>query len=303
VFCNDWFRYSLLGISVTWFVATEIGTARGERVGFAFTGNLVQVGSPGTYTMFGKTVPKTSPVTGTFSYDTTSTGVAGGDGNLAFRQLIQGGYTLNVNNGDVRISASDYTINLTDDFQPGTGGDPIDYLDVDFSSMTAVPQSLQVNGVVYSSLALLKSVLAWDSDAFEQLPGEPLHAQLPGSELNAYNGFIGGSSPRAMMVSSITPIVPMAGDYNVNGVQDVGDFVEWRKAFGGSMPVASYADGNHDNFVDGADYVVWRMMSAASGSLGGPNVPEAGATCSVVLLLSAFAQARLKRRGPCRAKP
>jgi hypothetical protein len=85
--------------------------------------------------------------------------------------------------------------------------------------------------------------------------------------------------------------VPVAGDYNANGVVDAADYVVWRKG-----DIA--ADGNGDTMVDQADYDFWRERfgnpSPGSGSgLVGSAVPEpAIATLLVVGLLAACARRR-----------
>ncbi|QDS98652.1 LEPR-XLL domain-containing protein [Adhaeretor mobilis] len=58
----------------------------------------------------------------------------------------------------------------------------------------------------------------------------------------------------------------VAGDYNLNGVIDAGDYTVWAD----SLPVYDLAfDGNGDGRVDSGDYLVWRNHYG----LTGPNVP------------------------------
>jgi hypothetical protein len=51
------------------------------------------------------------------------------------------------------------------------------------------------------------------------------------------------------------------GDYDGNGVVNVGDYHRWRETFGMQVIPGSSADGNGNGIVDAADYVVWRSRS------------------------------------------
>jgi arylsulfatase A-like enzyme len=50
-------------------------------------------------------------------------------------------------------------------------------------------------------------------------------------------------------------LLPIAGDYNNDGVVDAEDYNFWSASYGSSDAAA---DGNRDGVVDAADYVVWR---------------------------------------------
>ena len=62
------------------------------------------------------------------------------------------------------------------------------------------------------------------------------------------------------------------GDYNADGVVDVGDLDLWRSTFGATVDLR--ADGNASQQVDVADYAVWREAIAAESSAMPANVPE-----------------------------
>jgi hypothetical protein len=66
-----------------------------------------------------------------------------------------------------------------------------------------------------------------------------------------------------------------AGDYDQSMVVDADDLMDWQAAFGTSnsgLHTGAFADGNYNDFVDAADYTVWRDHLG----LTGPFPPGAG---------------------------
>jgi hypothetical protein len=57
---------------------------------------------------------------------------------------------------------------------------------------------------------------------------------------------------------------PLLGDYDIDGDVDSQDYNPYRSAFGSNYLLAS--DGNRDNVVSAADYVVWRKFTSSSGA-------------------------------------
>lgn len=76
----------------------------------------------------------------------------------------------------------------------------------------------------------------------------------------------------------IVDAVPLAGDYNHDGVVDPSDYDVWKNNFGSTANLD--ADGNNNGVVDAADYSVWRdhvgAMLAGAGAAAAANVPEPG---------------------------
>jgi hypothetical protein len=48
------------------------------------------------------------------------------------------------------------------------------------------------------------------------------------------------------------------GDYNFNGIVDVGDYNKWRNSLGAVVPAFSGADGSGNGIIDKDDYRVWK---------------------------------------------
>jgi len=244
--------------------------ARADRVGFQFTGAL-QVPGTGNTTLFNTSVPKNSPVTGTFSYD-TSDGAAGSNPAI-FEQHIEGGFTLNINNGSIRLSASDFRVIVTNDFQRQAPAETVDTLDVRFDTrFSPAPRAPLVNDSTWSGIAFMTVDLSWPSAT---IGDSQLTAELPlttGFAPGAYSSVSNtASSIKLFYISSVSSISRSPGDYNVDGKFDLSDFQEWRNAYG---TAASYADGNQDGEVNAADYVVWRNGLGPVGALAVANVPE-----------------------------
>ncbi|HVT30107.1 MAG TPA: choice-of-anchor Q domain-containing protein [Lacipirellulaceae bacterium] len=66
-----------------------------------------------------------------------------------------------------------------------------------------------------------------------------------------------------------TVVVPaLPGDYNANDFVDAADYVVWRKTIGDDVPQYSGADGNGTSMVDAGDYAVWRASFGAPPSAG-----------------------------------
>ncbi|MEO1497048.1 MAG: polysaccharide lyase 6 family protein [Planctomycetota bacterium] len=83
------------------------------------------------------------------------------------------------------------------------------------------------------------------------------------------------------------------GDYNGDGLVDVGDYTAWRDAFGQSGAGLA-ADGDGNGVVDGGDYAVWRnaFLGASSQSAA---IPEPSGLAILLVTLAAAARRRTAR--------
>jgi hypothetical protein len=100
----------------------------------------------------------------------------------------------------------------------------------------------------------------------------------------------------------LTP-VPVAGDYDRNGIVDASDYVLWRKTKNQSGANLA-ADGNHNNLVDNPDYTYWRnRFGRNTNPVGGasasaiPEPPGCFLLLSAVLLLM-ISRNRIQHRQP-----
>jgi hypothetical protein len=246
--------------------------SRGERVGFEFTGAL-QGGSTGTYSLFGINIPRNSPIAGTFSYDTTTEGIEAESGTRKFPQFIHGGYNLDINNGAIRLSASDYVVTVADDYQRMP--EAVDLISIDFDSRNKLMSApILVNGEPWTGpTAFLKVELSWPASAFEGADEPKLASDRPLGPDPGVSAFVGSTVvPRLLLIDAISAIAPLVGDYNRDGKQQASDYAEWRRAFGKAGESYLYADGNKDGVVDVADYVVFRH--ASGHAVANSAIPE-----------------------------
>lgn len=94
-----------------------------------------------------------------------------------------------------------------------------------------------------------------------------------------------------------TKFVPLAGDFNNDGIVDTADYTVWRMHVGSNDEAAINFAGVSDGVIDAADYVTWKANfgATASGSLAAAPVSEPH-SC-LLLLLGAMSLAALRRLG------
>jgi hypothetical protein len=84
------------------------------------------------------------------------------------------------------------------------------------------------------------------------------------------------------------------GDYDQNMVVNGLDYTAWRGTYGNGssgLHVGAFADGNYNNNVDAADYVLWRKNVGHTGPVGQgssefsivTNIPEPATMCLVAI--------------------
>jgi hypothetical protein len=84
--------------------------------------------------------------------------------------------------------------------------------------------------------------------------------------------------------------VPVAGDYNGNGIVDAADYTIWRDTLGSTTDLRANGDnsGASAGKIDAADYSVWKsrfgaISGSGGGSLGTSQVPEPAAGLMIAL--------------------
>jgi hypothetical protein len=294
-----------LALSFNTLTAIE---GRGERVGYSFEGVFVQpvfhgTGQPPTaYNVFGVTFPFDAPFKGTFSYDTTATGVVPFVGAKDFKQFIQGGFTFNVfgsvgGPSVLQLFANAYPIRVVNDFTPSGAPVASDLLSVEFNTLSdpTLPRIFK-NGSTYTKATIITAPLSWDWSTFNDADEPKLRSDLPHDNFFPFQGSMTAQGAATFVIKSFSRIVPSDGDYNIDGNIDANDYPAWSKAFGETSPDYSYADGNRDGIVDAADYVLWRSRTALSGS--GSVVPEPPAIVLQVVGLAILAGYK-RGRGLC----
>ena len=148
----------------------------------------------------------------------------------------------------------------------------------------------------------INNLSAVNASSAQNAPGEDF-AEVPVRNLQQVLNQNDITSNEAVMVN-VTTLNYKAGDYNFNGVVDMGDYTLWRKTLNSTTNPA--ADGNGNGIVDAADYTIWRNTF---GQTGGPGagagsglesfgVPEP--SCGVLILIGgavlSFYRARFSPR-------
>jgi hypothetical protein len=114
----------------------------------------------------------------------------------------------------------------------------------------------------------------------------------------------------AIQLTQVTPAIgpPPTGDFNKNNFVDSADYALWRKTYDNENPVGGRpADANFDGYVDDVDYGVWQRhfgdKATGISGLAVNSVPEP-ATFSLAVVLAASLMAPGRRRnsaaGHCR---
>jgi hypothetical protein len=121
-------------------------------------------------------------------------------------------------------------------------------------------------------------------DAISEVPTLPLN-NSNGQPIFTTVPFVGDLSNGVteedfVVIHRIAEVELRAGDYNRDGVVDLGDYTVWRDTLGSTTLLA--ADGNNSGTVDGPDFAVWRndfglrATPKTTGSLQSSSVPEPG---------------------------
>ena len=150
-------------------------------------------------------------------------------------------------------------------------------------------------------------VAAFDAQEFtvygEVLVGrEILDQMLTLPRFDALSGTFFESAPKLdeglVIIEQAWQIPTVPGDYNLNDVNDIGDYDAWVGHFGSRSELV--ADGNENSLIDAPDYTFWRdlLVSAGAASRSVPhaaNIPEPS-SLSLLILAACFGGWRSRRR-------
>jgi hypothetical protein len=189
-------------------IALPVRLACCEIVRFDFAG-MFTGGGAGTYNLFGIAVPRNAVVRGSFRYDTDSQGAATDAGTKAFYQAILKGFALDIHNGAIRLSASDYAITVANDYTATPAA--LDLFSIDYDSRLAPPpMPLIVNDVPWSgSTAFIKVGLSWPSTTFIGADEPQLTTTRPLTPAAGVTAFVGSSpTPRMFAIETISAVAP-----------------------------------------------------------------------------------------------
>ena len=110
---------------------------------------------------------------------------------------------------------------------------------------------------------------------------------------------LSGALNTAPLTLTLTGKVRLAGDYNVDGVVDSGDYLVWRRT-SGQTGVTAYtsADGDGNSIINEADFDVWRTHfgQTAAGAGGGLSTAAVPEPATIVIFAVAISVCGLHRR-------
>jgi hypothetical protein len=154
----------------------------------------------------------------------------------------------------------------------------------------ATQQAVQV-----TNFESLRQALPGEAAKFKPLEANPLGGAWTSSTLPAAAVQLPAFSQMILIDPANCPnCLSAVGDYNGDGAVTLLDFDAWSNAFGSATAAA---DGNRNNVVDAADYVIWRkaLSAAMSGNAAvmATAVPEPAA---IVMGILGASSATLRRR-------
>lgn len=137
-------------------------------------------------------------------------------------------------------------------------------------------------------------------DSLDSLPWQFQFTNLPPGVKSVRLSYLGVNSDKVgLSFNNFSPTfaVPLAGDYNRDGVVDINDYILWRDTLGSTTNLS--ADGNGNHIIDTGDYIVWRAnfdrpFAGGAGSLAA-QVPEPSCLVLLSLLLATRTTSRSRR--------
>jgi hypothetical protein len=201
---------------------------------------------------------------GTFTHNLTNQGGTLAPGHSAGTTTIVGSYTQQ-NGAALQIEIGGNS--------PGTGYDVVNLLSTINLGMANLGGELRLallGGFVPSASTNFTVLTAPDgiAGAFSNVANGQRLTTTDGNGSFQVNYGLGSAFDPNQIVLSSFAAVPLPGDYNHNNVVDGADYVVWRNTVG-QTGAGLPADGNGNNQIDNGDFNVWRShfgQMAGSGA-------------------------------------
>jgi hypothetical protein len=280
---------------------TCIPTAKAALTGFGFAGELqLLLRSP-----FGENFvlsPAPTPLSGRILYDPAAPASDGGgcENNecLGYRQHVVGGISANF--GGLSITADDFIVQVKNNDLYGVDGHEVVFDTIAFVYRFDISplfsSQLKVNGVSQPK-AWFQLNLIGAEDTFDDTV---LPQSIDASRYNTYYNILDEDATRIdlpngpgfntpdIFFSATLSVIPIPGDYNGDRSVTPDDYNDWRSTYGSTSDLA--ADGNGNQIIDAADYVVWRdNLSAGHQSTAVPEPYTLSSITAAILALTAAA--------------
>lgn len=116
-----------------------------------------------------------------------------------------------------------------------------------------------------------------DGEDFDEIPVRDLDQVLLQNDITANE---------AVMITTVTVLSDLDGDFNFDGIVDAVDYSVWRDTDGSTT--LAQADGNGDGVVDSDDYDLWQASFGGAAAAAAAGIPEPTTVALAGLALSAL---------------
>jgi hypothetical protein len=248
--------------------------------------------------------------TGTVTIDNLDVTTAGGSGRGANDANDSITVNLNVLDHATPLFASTQTTSLTLDFGNialGSSAPALNFGILNQVGTAGYTAALDLDGITPSgntsafttNLAPFSSLAAGAAQGFSSsFIAASVGTFSANYTLNLSDENLAGATNKTLLLT-LTGKIRLAGDFNLDGIVDGGDYLVWRRTVGQSgLAVFSGADGDGDTAIGSGDYDVWRAHfgQTASGSAAGFALSSATAPEPGSFLLAAMAAMWLVNR-------
>ncbi len=208
-------------------------------------------------------------------YTVNAGGTLGGSGSIGSMadqvnvQVVGGTLAPGASTGTLTVNGN-YTQNASSALAIELAGATAGMFDV-----LAVSGTANLAGTI--NIDLINGFLPANSSSFTILTASSVVA--PGLTLSGEsNGFSLQVNPTSLVLNFITP-AGLPGDYNGDNFVDAADYTVWRNSLGSSGSLLQNRDPGNSGNVNPADYSFWKShfgthLGSGSGAVAGGSVPE-----------------------------